>query len=126
MQINVASIAIYAIVATIAKTAILANMVFLVRGDIMSSKSVEVTATDFSNKRGQYLDDARAGTDVIVRRNNRIAAVMISSDRYEKLAALEKLFDEYYMNEQATVAKKKMLSKKEAADLTQKLLDASK
>lgn len=91
----------------------------------MSHKNIEVTATDFSNKRGQYLEDARSGVDVIIRRNNRIAAVMISSDRYEKLTQLESLFDDYYLNEQTNQAKKKMLTKKEANELTKKLLAAA-
>lgn len=58
------------------------------------NKSVEVTATEFSNRRGEFLDEARAGKDIIIRRNNRIAAVMISKDRYEKLENLEKIFND--------------------------------
>jgi prevent-host-death family protein len=91
----------------------------------MTTKSM-VTATEFSNKRGELLDNARAGIDIIIRRNNRIAAVMISKDRYEKLEALEALFDETYLNNQANLAKKKMLSRDEADALTLKLKKATK
>ena len=91
----------------------------------MANKT-SVTATEFSNKRGELLDDARAGVDIIIRRNNRIAAVMISKDRYEKLETLEALFDEYSLNNKADLAKQDMLSRNEANTLTLKLNTAIK
>lgn len=90
------------------------------------SRAFEVTATEFSNRRGELLDAARAGNDVIVRRNNRIAAVMISSDRYEKLENLERIFDEYTLNLKADSAKKNMLSREESDALTKKIMAAIK
>lgn len=90
------------------------------------SKAVEISATEFNNKHGPFLDEACAGVDVLIRRHNKIIAVMISKDRYEKLESLEQIFDDYILNRRIKKAKKNMLSRKESDALTKKIMAAIK
>jgi antitoxin Phd len=49
---------------------------------------MDVTATEFKRKLGQYLD-ASERNPVIIRKSGRIKSVLISSEMYEKFMALE-------------------------------------
>lgn len=49
---------------------------------------MDVTATEFKRKLGQYLDTAER-TPVIIKKSGRVKSVLISSEMYEKFMALE-------------------------------------
>jgi len=49
---------------------------------------MDVTATEFKNRLGQYLDAAEK-KPVIIKKSGRIKSVLISHEMYEKFLALE-------------------------------------
>lgn len=49
---------------------------------------MDVTATEFKRKLGQYLDAAERAP-VIIKKSGRIKSVLISSDMYSKFLAME-------------------------------------
>jgi len=86
----------------------------------------KISATEYSHKRGRYLDDAHAGAIIMIERNKRVAAVMLSKEYYDYLRHLEDLAEDYYWNCRADEAEKDILSRKEADELTKKLLTSVK
>ncbi|MDL2275067.1 type II toxin-antitoxin system Phd/YefM family antitoxin [Desulfosarcina sp. OttesenSCG-928-G10] len=49
---------------------------------------MEITATEFKRKLGQYLDEAERGP-VIIKKSGREKSVLLSFDAYSRLMALE-------------------------------------
>lgn len=51
---------------------------------------MDVTATDFKRKLGQYLDAAERGP-VIIKKSGRVKSVLISWELYAKFQAMDKI-----------------------------------
>lgn len=75
---------------------------------------MDVTATEFKNRLGQYLDAAEK-SPVIIKKSGRIKSVLISREMYEKFLALE---DAYW----AHLARKAEAEGYLGEDETEKLL----
>jgi prevent-host-death family protein len=75
---------------------------------------MDVTATEFKRKMGQYMDAAERNP-VIIKKSGRVKSVLISSELYEKFLALE---DAYW----AQLAKQAEAGGYLGEDQTEKLL----
>lgn len=76
---------------------------------------MDITATEFKNRLGQYLD-ASETSPIIIKKSGRIKSVLISRQMYEKFLAIE---DAYWAN----LAKKAEAEGYLGEDATEKLLN---
>ena len=74
---------------------------------------MQVTATEFKNRLGQYLDVAETDP-VVVEKSGRIKSVLISSAMYEKFLAYE---DAFWADKAKQAEKEGYLGEKASADL---------
>ena len=74
---------------------------------------MKVTATEFKNRLGQYLDMAETDP-VVVEKSGRIKSVLISNAMYEKFLAYE---DAYWANKAKQAEDEGYLGTEDSADL---------
>jgi antitoxin Phd len=79
-----------------------------------------ITSKDAQNKFGQLIDAAQREPVVITRRDRRVAVVM-SSERYEELEALE---DAFWAARAREAAKSGFLGPEESMEFIQRMLNA--
>ena len=74
---------------------------------------MQITATEFKNRLGQYLDVAET-SPVIVKKSGRIKSVLISNAMYKKFLAYE---DAYWASKAQTAEKEGYLGEKTSESL---------